>query len=384
MKNSLSSVDVYLLVDELSERLAGAWVDKIYQISSRELKLKLRLLNEGAAELILAPNYFCLTTYVRDAPEQPTSFAMQLRKHLSGTRIKEVRQHGFDRIVELSLEKGGGTYTLIAEFFSRGNVILCDSEKKIIGILERQKWKDRTLSAGQTYGYPPAGRSPLEITAATFSQVLAASEKSLVATLASDAGLSGLYAEDVCAKAGISKEKKAAALSEEETNSLFAIFRELLETLVAGSHKPAIVLGEDGKYLDAIPFSLQAYEKNEKKIFPTLNEAVDIYFSEGDFSLKSRVKEDKIREKITQLKTIEEKQTETMRSLQEKTEEYQKIGDAIYMNFQTFSALLSAIDSEKKKGTDWKLISEKLKGKHLGGVEFADVVDGSIIVEVRE
>jgi predicted ribosome quality control (RQC) complex YloA/Tae2 family protein len=383
MKNSLSSVDVYLLVDELSERLAGAWVDKVYQISSREMKLKVRMQGEGAAELVLAPNYFCLTTYVREAPEQPTSFAMQLRKHLTGARIKEIRQHGFDRIVELSMEKGGETHYLVAEFFSRGNIILCDSDWKIIGILERQRWKDRTLSVGQKYAYPPAGRSPLEIDKETFSQILSASEKSLAATIASDAGLGGLYAEEACARAGIAKEERAAALSAEAAGGLFAVFRELLEMIVAGSRTPAIILDAEGKYLDVIPFSMRAYEKNERKEYPTLNDAVDVYFSEGDFALKSRAKEDKIAEKIAQLKAIEEKQEETVASLREKAVEYQKIGDAIYANFQTFSSLLSAIDAEKQKGSDWKSITEKLRGKKVGSISLADVVEGSLIVEVE-
>jgi predicted ribosome quality control (RQC) complex YloA/Tae2 family protein len=381
MKTSLSSVDVYLLVDELSDRLSGAWIDKVYQISSREMKMKARLAGEGAAELLVAPNYFCLTTYVREAPEQPTSFAMQLRKHLGGARIKEVRQHGFDRIVEIETDRG---ITLIAEFFSRGNVILCDSEKKIVGILERQKWRDRTLSVGQKYAYPPAGRNPLEIDEAAFLQILASSNKSIVATLASEAGIGGLFAEEACARAGVAKEERAAELTAETANSLFTVFRDILETVVAGSHSPAIILDAEGKYLDVIPFSLAVYEKNERKDYPTLNEAVDVYFSEGSYALKSRAKEEKITEEIMQLSAIEEKQVQTMTNLQQKAEEYQRIGDAIYANFQTFSSILSAIEAEKKKGGSWKNIAEKLAGKKVGGISLVDAADGSILVEVAE
>jgi predicted ribosome quality control (RQC) complex YloA/Tae2 family protein len=38
--------------------------------------------------------------------------------------------------------------------FSKGNVILTDSEFEIIAVLERQIWKERTVKPGEKYIFP--------------------------------------------------------------------------------------------------------------------------------------------------------------------------------------------------------------------------------------
>jgi predicted ribosome quality control (RQC) complex YloA/Tae2 family protein len=383
MKNSLTSVDVSFLAKELSVRLDGAYVDKAYQISRRELKLKFRLRSEGAAEVVIAPSYMCLSRYVRDAPERPTSFAMQLRKHLKGAVVRGIRQHGFDRIMELDAEKDSGRYALVIELFSKGNVILCDQQMRILGLLERQKWKDRTLSVGQIYAYPPAAADPRKVGEAELQKMLAGSGKSLAAALAMDAGFGGLYAEEVCRIAGLDKTTPASDLKEDELSRLSKSMQQLLTRVMDGGAEPSIIL-EDGKYVDAIPFMLGVYEKNEKKPYSSFNEAVDTYFSEGTFADRSREREDKLMERIEQLSATLEKQLQTKKVLEEKAEEYMKIGDLIYQNLQALEKTISAIAAEKKKGMSWAQIRPQLAGKKIGGVRFVDVGDdGSLLVEAE-
>ncbi|HIJ16912.1 MAG TPA: hypothetical protein HA364_03935 [Thermoplasmata archaeon] len=43
----------------------------------------------------------------QEMPQQPSDFAMMLRKRVTNARLAGVRQQGFDRIVVLTLEKGG-------------------------------------------------------------------------------------------------------------------------------------------------------------------------------------------------------------------------------------------------------------------------------------
>ena len=203
MKTQLTSVDIHILARELNNTLNSSRIDKAYQLGKKELKLKVHVSGLGSLELIIAPGYVCTTQFPREVPRDPSSFAMQLRKNLKGAFIREVRQHNFDRIVEFLIEKRDEKFTLICEFFSRGNVILCDGCGKIIGLIEWQRWKDRKLGVGQVYDYPPGTKNPLEIDSSLFREILCSSKKKLVVMLATGLGLPGIYAEEVCLISGI-------------------------------------------------------------------------------------------------------------------------------------------------------------------------------------
>lgn len=385
MKTGLTSVDIYFLTGELNDELGSARVDKVYQISERELKIRVYILKEGSKELVIAPNYLCLTRYQRDVPEQPSSFAMQLRKHLKGAFITAIRQHRFDRIIEFELKKSGSEYFLITELFSNGNIILCNPERKILGLLEWQKWKDRRLGVGQIYQYPPEGRNPLEIDFSGFRNILKKSEKSLVATLTTDLSLGGIYAEELCLNSEIDKNKKSRELGDDEIKTLFNSFKRLIEVIKKGVKEPIIVLDESKRYLDVIPFSLSIYEKFEKGRFSTLNEAIDNYFIESESIEMRRIGEKKIQERLGKIQKIELEQRKTIKELEKKSEEYKKIGDLIYQNFQVLDKIMKSIDEERERGADWSEIGEKFIGKRFNDIRIENIEkNGSITLEVEE
>ncbi|HEX55027.1 MAG TPA: fibronectin-binding domain-containing protein, partial [Candidatus Altiarchaeales archaeon] len=202
MKEGLSSIDIGILAREFDQELKSGRIERIYQISERELKIRVYVRNKGSLDLIITPRYVCITKYERKAPRVASSFAMQLRKYLNGAFIKSVSQHKFDRIIEFELEKKDTRFFLVAELFSRGNVILCDSNRRIIGLLEWQKWSDRKLGVSNEYKYPPEVLNPLEIEFDKFKRILKNSERSIVATLARDLGLGGIFAEEICINSG--------------------------------------------------------------------------------------------------------------------------------------------------------------------------------------
>ncbi len=75
-------------------------------------------------------------------PERPSSFVMQLRKHLRGARIRAIRQASWERTVSLAAVRSeeGERYesTLVAELTGvRGNLLLLDSEGVVLGSLRR-------------------------------------------------------------------------------------------------------------------------------------------------------------------------------------------------------------------------------------------------------
>lgn len=72
----------------------------------------------------------------------PGAFAMKLRKHIRGTRLEGVKQLGvLDRVVDFRFGSGDRTHHLILELYSSGNIILTDSEYKIVSLLRTHNYQ---------------------------------------------------------------------------------------------------------------------------------------------------------------------------------------------------------------------------------------------------
>jgi predicted ribosome quality control (RQC) complex YloA/Tae2 family protein len=372
MKKQLNSADICFLAKELNAALSSARIDKAYQLGEKELKLKIYAQGAGSLDLVLAPDYLCVSRFPRKAPETPSSFAMQLRKHLSGAYIREIRQHGFDRIIEIILEKEGKKYTLLSELFSRGNIMLCNEEGKILGLMEWQKWKDRKLGVGQKYEYPPAAKDPFGLDFPGLRAIVSSSEKKLVSVLATEAGLGGTYAEEVCKVCGVDKDRPAKGLSNSETDALFDSFSAVRERIRNGPPQPGIVYLE-GKHLDVAPLDLTIYGGYEKKVFPSFNEAVDEYFSKEEFSSEQDVKEKKYLKELAKLEDIESKQLGLIERFEKEGVDFQVDGDLVYQKYAAVEQIIAIVKDARSKGFSWEDISGKLSGKEIGGLKIDKV-----------
>ncbi len=393
-KTQLTSADIHILTKELNIELDSARIEKIYQIGERILKIRAHITNKGSKDLIIAPNFVCITHYTYKAPEAPSSFAMQLRKHLSGAFLRKISQHNFDRILEFEIwprqslghmserlkplshiEAKELRFLLIAEFFSNGNVILCDCNRKIIGLLEWQKWKDRKLGVGQTYEYPPATEDPMILDYTRFKEILKC-DKKLVVSLASDVGINRFYAEELCLLSGFDKERKSSDLNENEIEILFSHFKKIREMIMNERPKPAIVLNENDNPIDVIPFDLEIYKNLRKKEFCSFNDAIDEYFSRAE---SEKFEEDagrKFSAKLEKLQKIEMQQRETIKRLEEKSEEFKRIGDLIYQNTSGIEEIMVLIKKERDSGKSWNEIKKNLLSLEISGIKVKDIDEG--------
>ncbi|HHI01442.1 MAG TPA: fibronectin-binding domain-containing protein, partial [Thermococcus litoralis] len=268
MKQEMSSVDIKYIVEELKS-LEGARVDKIYH-DGDQIRIKLHVTGEGRKDLIIeAGKRIHLTTYIKEAPQQPSSFTMLLRKYLSGLRLESIEQHDFDRIVKLKI----GEYTLIAELFRKGNIILIDKDNIIISAMRYEEFKDRVIKPKHEYKLPPARENPLNISWEKFKGAIYSQEVEIVRALARSLNMGGLYAEEILLRAGVEKTKKANELSEGELRNIFDRMKEVFNS----PKKPNIVYKSDTP-IDVLPIELKWYEGYEKKFFETFSEALDEYF----------------------------------------------------------------------------------------------------------
>lgn len=158
----------YAISKELAAVLTQGRIDKIHQPSPEQLVIHVYT-HSGNVKLFATTESqgarVCLTNAKLQNPAAPPSFCMLLRKHLSGSRITDVRQFGSDRIIEIDIEaltEMGFTTSrrLIFEIMGKhSNIILLDLEtNKIIDCIKRISIdvnRYRQLLPGAVYKYPP-------------------------------------------------------------------------------------------------------------------------------------------------------------------------------------------------------------------------------------
>ncbi|MDK2914589.1 MAG: hypothetical protein PWQ79_1504 [Thermococcaceae archaeon] len=365
MKEEMSSVDIRYIVREL-QWLVGSRVDKVYH-DGDEVRFKLRT-KEGRADLILeAGKRFHLTSYIKEAPKQPSSFTMLLRKHLGGGFIDAIEQHQFDRIVKIRI----GDYTLIGELFRRGNIILVDSENRIVAALRYEEYKDRAIKPKAEYKFPPARENPLEVSFERFLELMREEpELELVRALARKLNMGGMYAEEISLRTGFEKTTPVKELSDED---LKRVYDEMIRTF-NDEPKPNIVF-KDGVMHDVVPIELKIYEGFEKRYFPTFSEALDEYF--GKITLeKAKIEQTKkLEEKKRALMATLRKQEEMLKGFEKAMRENQEIGDLIYANYTLIERLLE----EFRKATEtlgWDEFKRRIDEGKKAGNKVALMVKG--------
>ncbi len=168
----LDAICLSALTGELSEKLAGAKIDKIQQPERDMILLSMRGRGENLRLLIAAGTGNARVHLSKSAfenPAEPPMFCMLLRKHLTGARILSVTQPKYERVLKLELETRDelgveGKKTLIAELIGRSaNLILVDAEGRILDCLRRMDYGgdlERRMLPGMFYRDVPPQTKP--------------------------------------------------------------------------------------------------------------------------------------------------------------------------------------------------------------------------------
>lgn len=344
MKESMSSVDVAAIVTELQE-LVGARLVKAYQPGKEEIRLKLHQKDKGSLDLIIeAGRRIHLTKYKRPSPRMPSNFSMYIRKHLSGGRIAQIRQLDFDRIVELTIERWDKRTRLIAELLPRGNIVLIDENGDIMLPLRRKSFSTRVLKVRERYERPPSRENPLTMSELELENLFKLTQaKDVVRVLASELSFGGLYAEEICEKAGVDKNKPANELTGAEIKTI----RETILTQDKSQLKPHIVLEAEEK-VDVLPFELSSYDNKEKVFFTSFNEAADEFFT---MQLAEAVEEQAQAEHekdVSRYERVLNEQLAALQKFERKEAESIKKGELIYERYIELEELLREMPKKRK------------------------------------
>lgn len=374
---SMSNVDIYAISDELNNLLSGARVDKSFQPTNDIVVMRFHVPGTGRVDLVMQCGSRIHTSqYPLENPTTPPSFPMLLRKRIKGAHVESIKQHNFDRVVEIKVKKDK-YYTIIVELFDKGNIILLDDENNIIQPLKRKQLSSRDISSKREYRFPEErGINPIAVDEDGLKELFKNTEMDVVRTLAMN-GLGSLYAEEIIQRANenieIGKNTPASQLADEQIIEIYKSFRELFDNLRQGSIKPQIVK-QDSKE-DVVPLELIKYDSFEKNYFDNFNEACDEFYSKKVNSTIKDVKEAAWNKKVKKFEKRLNLQQETLDNFTKTIEESQNKGEVIYSNYSTIENIINVVNSARSKNYSFKEIGKILKDAKKDGMDEAQIYE---------
>ena len=152
------------LATELNTFLCGGKINRISQVNKDELTFIIYT-GKSTVKLILSTNAsgarVCLSLTEKEPAPVAPNFCMLLRKHLLGAEILEIRQHEFERIIELDLhcttDFSQSKRTLHCELMGKYSNIVLTENGVILGALKTSALAEdsrRILLTGAKYTYP--------------------------------------------------------------------------------------------------------------------------------------------------------------------------------------------------------------------------------------
>jgi len=364
MKDVMSAMDLYYMVQEL-QVLQNAKIMKIYEHDPDKNLLCLQVHVSGKGKFlvnIILPGLVYLAEQKFAFPKFPPGFCGFLRKYLNNARIREIRQVGFERILEFVIETLEGKFILIVELFSSGNVVLCHEDYKIKGLLYTQRWDSRTVRGGVTYDFPPALINPFTLTPNELSTLMQDSSLDLVRFCAIDLSLGGFYAERLLKILGAPKD---APTKNFDTQKLY----DGLQKLLCEKASPCIFENQ------ASPVLVDGWKSKE-----SFSLALDSLFADK-YEKEQFAHEEKTHQKqVSRYEKIVLEQNKQIENSEREIKINSAKGDAVYANYTGIASLLTQMKELRKKHS-WEEIKEMYKEHPL--LKNIDENKGLLTIEVE-
>ena len=370
---AMSNVDIFTISDELNNLLTGARVDKSFQPAKDIVVMRFHVAGTGRVDLVMQCGSRIHTSkYPLENPTNPPTFPMLLRKRVKGAHVESVKQHNFDRVVEIRVKKDK-YYTIVVELFDKGNIILLDEENNIILPLKRKHWSTRDISSKKEYIFPEErGINPITITEEEFRKIISEADSDIVRTLAIN-GFGSLYAEEIIQRAGVEKNTPTKDLTPEQLSALYKSLKEVFEILKNEEYKPQIV--KDGRKEDVVPLDLVKYDGFEKTYYDNFNEACDEYYSKKVNTDIKDIKEKAWNKKVNKFQKRLDLQQETLDNFNRTIETSQHKGEIIYSNYTTIENVINVVNSAISKDYSYKEIGKTLKKAKEDGMAEAQIYE---------
>ncbi|MEG1392842.1 MAG: NFACT RNA binding domain-containing protein [Christensenellaceae bacterium] len=290
---TLDGLTLHTCIQELSQKITDAKIQKVVMPSRDEIVLQLYSTNAGNIKLVLNANAGDCAIYTtqtqKQNPKTPPTFCMFLRKHLTGARISKIEQLGLDRVVVLSLATKDEllhpvALKLVIEIMGKySNIILVNAQNKILDSIKRVSVdlsSMRQVLPGALYENPPQKKyNPLTLSQKTLEEVLFTHQQKQIAAHISAVfdGLSIQTAQEVLHRAGITCEL-TTDLSAKHIERIASVMHDFLTDATQNPH-PCIQLNNDllPVFFSCVPY--KTYPEQSRMSFQTVNEMLEFYYT---------------------------------------------------------------------------------------------------------
>lgn len=302
---AFDGITTFAILQELTQKLLGGRIDKIYQPDSDEIVLSVRSLGTNY-RLLLTAQARCprihLTEQRPENPLTPPMFCMLLRKHISGGKILSITQYHMDRILEITLEAVNELgdlvqKRLILEMMGKhSNLFLVDEYGQIIDAIHHvtpQMSSVRAVMPGMPYMLPTHNRKvdPLTVdTPEAFKETLYTQPGPAVkAIYVSMNGISPFMAKEILFRAGLHDTILLTELTEEELEKMYIAFQQLFRQMAGKCFEYRIYYDHE-RMTEFSVVPVQQMEGTESRSFETLSQLLDTFYKKQDVHNKIQQK----------------------------------------------------------------------------------------------
>ncbi|MDD7306307.1 MAG: NFACT RNA binding domain-containing protein [Peptoniphilaceae bacterium] len=291
---SFDGIMTRAITNELKNELLGGKIQRISQPSKNDIVFNVYSRGNSYKLLISANNNEArlnLTNQKFENPNVAPNFCMVLRKHLNQGKIVNIEQVGLDRIVIFSIssidEMGFDTSKkLILEIMGKySNLILVDEDNKVIDSIKRVNEfmsSIRQVLPGVKYKLPINNK--IDITKDGFKEDIYYFDQKLPDSTNprkffynTYTGLSPLFAEEICFRAGIDPRINWNLVSESEKENLNNLLYMYIEKIKNKQFK-GLTYSNDTKIKEFYCFKLSHLNLSEES-HTLISQAVDKFYS---------------------------------------------------------------------------------------------------------
>jgi predicted ribosome quality control (RQC) complex YloA/Tae2 family protein len=245
----LSGFEVLALLKEIGSTLRGTYVNNIFSIGTSQL-LRLRKSEAPDVWLVISPKKGVWVSENVEQRGETTAFTTKLRAELERAKFAGATQIGLDRVFELRFELDEGR-KLLVELMPPGNIIVTDSDGRIILSQEEVRSKARRIVKGERYQPPRQTRlSPLDIKAEDVKAMLGV-ETTAGKAIGKHIALPRKYVSVSLARLGMADDSPSAELAGREEEVAKVISGMVAEA--RDNPRPCLCKTETGDDIYVIP-----------------------------------------------------------------------------------------------------------------------------------
>lgn len=357
IKKAMDILDIYSWTNNFGKQVIGCFIENIYFTGFYWL-LKIRCPGKGKSYLKIEPSIRLHVSNIDPLEKKIDKFSSFMRKYIRGARIVDVKQLGWERIIELHVKSRNKKYILINEIMPRGFLVLTNETYNILYANRFQELRDRIIKRGSKYTPPPGRIDLLKLDDAKLLELLGEG-KDLVRGIVKGWGLPGYIAEELIYRAGLYEKKnyKINMIEKTDLYSLIYIFEKIINEVLEGKGYLVKLNNEPHIYTSYEPkLYKELYELNVEK-YDELNHVLDIYYGEYEKRIYYEQKTTKQQMLIEKIKKNIEEQQKIIKKYIEESEKYRKFSETLVTNYNVLEKILKCVH-ETRRTSGWEKIVE--------------------------